>query len=371
MITLLMVLGCLLLVLGVPISIITTIVFAVKKKRVKIPAICIPVSLVLSLICLIVGGTMYAKTDEYKEAAAKTEKEQAEKEKAEKEQAKKEKAKKKKARQEQKKAKKEKEEKAKAEEKEEPTPEPTQEVQEAQETSNEAENKPEPVPVENSVVLYYMDLYENCENYNGQYVTISAPISSANEDSVTIRGDIEGITGMIDVTLIEPRNDLNPGDFITVTGCVGNKTLGCLFISDANISQTGEASAQICSQQKAEYDSASAQKAVNDIEDFKASCESLNYEDILRNPDENNGKNCVVSGTVDQIIEGWFDSFTIFVTDSAGNKWGCVYSYKDGESRLLEGDGVTMYGTCKGTENTKTLLGQQVTLPRVDVEYIN
>lgn len=83
MITLLMILGCLLLVLGVPISIIATIVFAVKKKKVKIPAICIPVSLVLSLSCLIVGSAMYSKTDEYKEASAKAKEEQAEKERKE------------------------------------------------------------------------------------------------------------------------------------------------------------------------------------------------------------------------------------------------------------------------------------------------
>ena len=106
-------------------------------------------------------------------------------------------------------------------------------------------------------------------------------------------------------------------------------------------------------------------------EEYKSLCQSLDYEGILRNPDENKGKYCLVSGNVEQIIEGWFGSFTIFVTDESGNKWGCVYSYKEGESRLLEGDWVTMYGKCAGTENTTTLLGQQVTLPRIDVEYVN
>lgn len=369
-----MILGCLLLVLGVPISIIATIVFAVKKKKVKIPAICIPVSLVLSLACLIVGSAMYSKTDEYKEASAKAKEEQAaeekrlEEERLAKEQekkAKKEKAEKKKVKQEQKKKKKE---TPKAEEKEEPTSEPTQE---AQEVNNEAKSKPEPVPVENSVVLYYMDLYENYEDYDGQYVTISAPISSADEDSVTIKGDIEGVTGMISITLIEARSDLKEGDFITVTGRVDGKAIGCLYMKDANISQTGDGSAQIYNQQKAEYDAAAAQKAEGDVANYKASCETFDYQDVLRNPDSYKDRNCVVSGTVEQIIEGWFGSFTIFVTDANGNKWGCVYSYKDGESRLLEGDGVTMYGKCQGTDTTKTVLGQQVTMPRVDVEYIN
>lgn len=104
--------------------------------------------------------------------------------------------------------------------------------------------------------------------------------------------------------------------------------------------------------------------------DFKASCVSLGYEDILRNPDQYKGQNCVINGTVDQIIEGWFDSFSIFVIDPNGNKWGCTYFYKENEPHLLEGDAVTFYGECKGTDTTRTILGEQVTMPRIDVEYI-
>lgn len=106
-------------------------------------------------------------------------------------------------------------------------------------------------------------------------------------------------------------------------------------------------------------------------EEYKYLCETLDYEDILRNPDNNNGKYCKVEGTAEQIVEGWFGSFTIYVTDYNGNRWGCVYSYKDGESRILEGDSVVLYGKCKGTDTAETLLGEQVTLPRVDIEYIN
>lgn len=105
--------------------------------------------------------------------------------------------------------------------------------------------------------------------------------------------------------------------------------------------------------------------------DYKDLCEHLDYEDILREPDAYDDKYCVVEGTVDQIIEGWFGSFTIFVVDEDGNKWGCTYSYDEGESRVLEGDNVTIYGKCQGTSNTETVLGEQVTLPHVDAEYID
>lgn len=106
-------------------------------------------------------------------------------------------------------------------------------------------------------------------------------------------------------------------------------------------------------------------------EDYKNLCQQLNYEDILRNPDSYDETYCVLSGTVDQIIEGWFDTYTIYVMDSSGNRWECLYMYKDGESHLLEGDSVTVYGQCNGTTTATTLLGEQVTLPYIDAEYIN
>lgn len=64
-----MILGFLFLFVELPASIITTIVFAVKKKKIKVPAICIPASLVLSLVFLVSGANIYSQTDEYKELA--------------------------------------------------------------------------------------------------------------------------------------------------------------------------------------------------------------------------------------------------------------------------------------------------------------
>lgn len=111
----------------------------------------------------------------------------------------------------------------------------------------------------------------------------------------------------------------------------------------------------------------------NNEQDYtsNSSYNTISYEDIMRNPDGNKGKYCTISGTVDQIIEGWFGSFSIFIIDGDGNKWGCTYSYKDGESHLMEGDYVIVSGECMGTDTTRTVLGQQVTMPRIDIEKIN
>ncbi len=106
-------------------------------------------------------------------------------------------------------------------------------------------------------------------------------------------------------------------------------------------------------------------------DEYKALCQTLDYNDILRNPDSYDKKYCVVSGTIDQSLEGIFGGYTLYIVDGNGNKWDCSYSYEDGETHYLEGDWVTVYGTCSGTLNSTTLLGKQVTLPSIDVEYIN
>ena len=50
--------------------------------------------------------------------------------------------------------------------------------------------------------------------------------------------------------------------------------------------------------------------------------------------------------------------------------WKRLRKFQDGESHLLEGDVVTIYGVCDGTTTAETLSGKQVTLPYVDIEYI-
>lgn len=102
--------------------------------------------------------------------------------------------------------------------------------------------------------------------------------------------------------------------------------------------------------------------------DYKSMCQYLSYEDILRNPSAYEGVYVIVEGTVDQIIEG-FLSDSLYIVDGFGNKWGCSYKYKDGESHYLEGDYALLYGECNGTGTSRTLLGEQVTMPSVTVEY--
>ena len=105
-------------------------------------------------------------------------------------------------------------------------------------------------------------------------------------------------------------------------------------------------------------------------DEFISLCKTYTYNEVMRNPDEYKDKFCKLTGKVDQIVEGWLGTITIYVK-SSGNTWKCSYSYDEGESHILEGDNVTVYGVLDGTANATTVLGKQVTMPDVSAKYIS
>jgi hypothetical protein len=179
-------------------------------------------------------------------------------------------------------------------------------------------------------------------------------------------------------------NNFHEGDIVGICGEVNDyQDYGMMGLSveltDCQVFATGSSaeSYQLDSSDSelAEYLTVteSVANTTDDIttEEYISLCSELPYTDILRNEDNYKGKYCELSGTVDQIIEGWFGTYTIYIVDNNDNKWECAYVYKDGESHLLEGDQVTIYGECLGTTTSTTLAGKQITMPYIDVEYVD
>ena len=183
---------------------------------------------------------------------------------------------------------------------------------------------------------------------------------------------------------------LSSHNYIAIVGVVDNPTdayffkspnlINCYVVAygnDAyslytNYTETSTSLSSFFTSQSTEQQSSENDVSNLSESDFKLSCEVIDassYNDILRNPD-NYKKNVKFTGVVDQTLEGWFGSYTLYLTDSNGNKWGITYSYKDGESHKLEGDSITVYGLLDGTQTTKTVLGKQVTLPYISADYI-
>ena len=47
-----------------------------------------------------------------------------------------------------------------------------------------------------------------------------------------------------------------------------------------------------------------------------------------------------------------------------------LYIPKDGEDKILEGDNITIWGTAQGDYSYTSVLGSKVTLPFINVNYI-
>lgn len=173
------------------------------------------------------------------------------------------------------------------------------------------------------------------------------------------------------------------GNLVTIAGTVKEKdTIGslastttlesCSVIGHGEILQElkdkAEDQTEVCAQRKADYEAQIAVAEENTREEYIAQCKTVDYNDVARNPDSYDGSKVKISGEVIQVSEGFFDSVTLRV-DCGGDIWYVTYSRQEGESRILEGDWITGYGECDGVTSYRTVLGSQVTIPSMRMQY--
>ena len=108
-------------------------------------------------------------------------------------------------------------------------------------------------------------------------------------------------------------------------------------------------------------------------EDYMAECAFIPYDDVARNPNSYVGDNVMFSGTVIQVSETAFDLFDSnsvdFRVETSDGVWYVSYNRPEGESRILEGDYITCYGECDGITTYISVLGGNVTVPKLIMKY--
>jgi hypothetical protein len=109
---------------------------------------------------------------------------------------------------------------------------------------------------------------------------------------------------------------------------------------------------------------------------YKEQCKEYTYEDIARNPENMNGEYAKLKGKVIQVLEsGNAVQIRVDITVSEyGNYSDTIfvsyYKKSETEDRILEDDIITIYGKLDGTETYNAVLGQQITLPKINAEYV-
>ena len=120
-----------------------------------------------------------------------------------------------------------------------------------------------------------------------------------------------------------------------------------------------------------------SEQVVISPEEYKASCGSIAYKDIARNPNNYIGQKVVFNGKVIQVQEsGKRVVLRVNVSKGEYGMWDDTvyidYQKKDeNESRVLEEDIITMYGEIKGIKDYTAVLGNQISIPHIKAEYID
>lgn len=109
--------------------------------------------------------------------------------------------------------------------------------------------------------------------------------------------------------------------------------------------------------------------------DFIKSCASYSYQDIARNPDSYIGQCAKFTGKVIQVMEsGTSCQYRVNVTQSRYSWSDTIYvTYTKSsisESRILEDDIITIYGTLAGNYTYETVMHSELTIPSIDAKYI-
>ncbi len=107
---------------------------------------------------------------------------------------------------------------------------------------------------------------------------------------------------------------------------------------------------------------------------YKASCTAYTYDTIARDPDKYKNTDGKYTGEIIQVLEDGKDlQLRVDITKETYGYTDTIYvlyTQEEGESRLLEDDIVTIYGTNMGTVSYQSVLGATITLPCVHAKYI-
>ena len=105
--------------------------------------------------------------------------------------------------------------------------------------------------------------------------------------------------------------------------------------------------------------------------EYKDLCKTYAYKELARNPENYKGEKIAMQGQVIQVLEsGKNVEMRVNMNGQYEETVYIMYTLKSGEGRILENDIVNIYGTFEGLLTYESVLGAEITLPRIDAEYI-
>lgn len=218
----------------------------------------------------------------------------------------------------------------------------------------------------------------------GEYmggVPVVTVITVKDSNSTTLKAETENNDSLFFSVNCEFDSKISPyqeGEAVTVAGTVKANSIKTTVLEHCTIIGSGEIAQELKNdiesqrQQgenfKQEIEAQEAAKELEEQNNYIAECIMVSYSDVERNPDSYDGIKISITGKVEQVSEGLFDSVTLRINCN-GNIWYATYTRKSGESRIIEGDSITAYGECTGVTSYTTVLGAQKTIPSLKIKY--
>lgn len=124
--------------------------------------------------------------------------------------------------------------------------------------------------------------------------------------------------------------------------------------------------------------------ATENKDDFINSCQTIDFKTLARNPDKYKDEHFKFTGKVIQVMDSnsWFDDSTTLRVEITkkenqfaedGYLWDDAIVAKvkiqEGNDRILEDDIIDFYGICDGLYTYKTVLGDNESVPLIDIHY--
>ena len=113
--------------------------------------------------------------------------------------------------------------------------------------------------------------------------------------------------------------------------------------------------------------------------DYKKSCITYNYKDVLRTPSDYTGKRAYWFGEVLQVVDksSYSSTYRVGVTCTKYkyiDGYSCpntIYVTYYGDKNFIVDDMIKMYGTMEGTQTYTTVMGASMTVPKFSASYID
>ena len=109
-------------------------------------------------------------------------------------------------------------------------------------------------------------------------------------------------------------------------------------------------------------------------EAYKRQCVSVRYKDVARDPERYEEQDITFTGTARHIEED--GALTAFQLEQDNldemfsfDNWVAAYFRKQGESRIINGDRLKVYGKCKGLTSVQNIFGATISVPMIQIRH--